>query len=97
MELENLIPAGYTAKLKELRRLEKEVEDMEKAFKDTLKYEMSIHNIIEIKVDGVKLRYIDAYTREDFDKKRFALEHPIQYKNYLKTTEVKDSLRATIE
>lgn len=45
----------------------------------------------------VKVTRKAAYTREDFDKKRFESEHPELYGQYLKTTNVKESLTIKIK
>ena len=45
----------------------------------------------------VKITRKAAYTREDFDKSRFAKEHPELYNEYKKTTQVKESLTIKIK
>lgn len=45
----------------------------------------------------VKITRKAAYTREDFDKKRFESEHPELYNQYLKTTNVKEQITIKIK
>lgn len=45
--------------------------------------------------DNMRLTYIEPSTKEIFDAKRFKEEHPESYKNYIKTTKVKSSIRIT--
>ena len=47
--------------------------------------------------DLIKVTRKAAYTREDFDKSRFAKEHPELYNQYKKTTKVKESLTIKIK
>lgn len=45
--------------------------------------------------DNMRLTYIEPSTKETFDSKKFKEENPESYKNYIKTTKVKSSIRIT--
>lgn len=45
--------------------------------------------------DNMRLTYIEPTTKETFDSKRFQDEHPESYREYIKTTKIKSSIRIT--
>lgn len=94
--LKDLVPSDYASKLKELKKLQKEIQNMEKEFKDALKDNMHQYNIIEICVDDVKFRYVAESTRPCFDEARFKEEHQDLYTQYQTTKTTSDYIRTTI-
>ena len=93
--MENLIPKEFIEKYKEYKKLEKELEQYE-GIKDILKAQMKYNNQKSIVIDNVTFQYVAEYKRENFDKKRFKLEHPKMFKEYLGYTNVSDSIKIII-
>ena len=73
----------------------KEIEEQVKTFSERMKGEMEKAGVKKWETENMRLTYIDPTTKETFDSKRFKEEHPEDYKNYIKTTKVKSSIRIT--
>lgn len=94
--LKDLVPSDYASKLKKLKKLQKEIQTMEKSFKDELKNSMHQYNVIEISVDDVKFRYVAESTKPCFDEAKFKEEHEDLYVQYQTTKTTSDYIRTTI-
>lgn len=94
--LRDLVPAEYAEKLKALKKLEKEVKQLEEAFKKDLTEGMKELNVVEIKINDIKFRYIDEADREDFDKAKLKLDSPEIYAKYVTTKKVAPYIRTTV-
>lgn len=80
---------------REKRALEEQIkslEEQEEQIKAEVIAEMKANAIKTYESDTIKVTYKSASTRSTFDSKKFAEEEPEIYKNYLKTTETKESL-----
>ena len=75
--------------LKQIAELEKSIEPI----REQIKAEMEKRKILALKVDNVSVTYVSPTTRETFDTKRFKAENVDLYKQYIKTSEVKASIR----
>ena len=73
----------------------KEIEEQVKTFSERMKGEMEKAGVKKWETDNIRLTYIEPTTKETFDSKRFKEENPESYKNYIKTTKVKSSIRIT--
>lgn len=61
--------------------------------REQIKRAMEENSIKKFDGDLVAITYVAPTTRTTFDSKRFAEERPGVYKKYLKTSEVKSSIR----
>lgn len=94
----NTLPDRYKAmemKILDLLAKKKEIEEQVKTFSERMKGEMEKAGVKKWETDNMRLTYIDPTTKETFDSKRFKEENPESYKNYIKTTKVKSSIRIT--
>lgn len=79
--------------LKQIADLEKSIEPIREQIKD----EMEKRKILALKAGNVSVTYVSPTTRETFDTKRFKAENVDLYKQYIKTIEVKSSIRIKIK
>ena len=70
----------------------KALEEQEEQIKAEVIAEMKTNAVKTYESDTIRVTYKSASTRSTFDSKRFAEAEPEVYKNYLKTTETKESL-----
>lgn len=94
----NTLPDRYRAmemQILDLLAKKKEIEEQVKTFSERMKGEMEKAGVKKWETDNMRLTYIDPTTKETFDSKRFKDEHPESYREYIKTTNVKSSIRIT--
>jgi hypothetical protein plarl_06420 len=65
--------------------------------REQIKQAMEENDIKKFDGDLVAITYVAPTTRTSFDSKRFAEERPGIYKKYLKTSEVKSSIRIKVK
>ena len=65
--------------------------------REQIKQAMEENDIKKFDGDLVAITYVAPTTRTSFDSKRFAEERPGVYKKYLKTSEVKSSIRIKVK
>jgi hypothetical protein len=70
----------------------KALEEQEEQVKAEVIAEMKANAVKTYESDTIRVTYKSASTRSTFDSKRFAEAEPDIYKNYLKTTETKESI-----
>lgn len=70
----------------------KALEDEEEQIKSEVIAEMKANAVKTYESDTIRVTYKSASSRSTFDSKRFAEAEPDIYKNYLKTSETKESL-----
>lgn len=70
----------------------KALEEQEEQIKTEVIAEMKTNAVKTYENDTIRVTYKSASTRSTFDSKKFAEAEPEIYKNYLKTTETKESL-----
>ena len=92
-----------TVSVKEMQLLEdtllqiKALEMVAEDYRERIKAEMEQRGILDLQVGKVKMTYVPATVRAAFDSKAFKAEHADLYKQYIKETEVKPSLRITVK
>lgn len=94
----NTLPDRYKAmemQILDLLAKKKEIEEQVKTFSERMKGEMEKAGVKKWETDNMRLTYIEPSTKETFDSKKFKEENPESYKNYIKTTKVKSSIRIT--
>lgn len=79
-------------KKKNLEEQIKALEEEEEKIKAEVIEDMKANAVKIHECDTIRVTYKSASTRSTFDSKRFAEEEPEIYKNYLKTSETKESL-----
>lgn len=89
----------------EYRKAELQIIDIEKqmaelklqreALLSGLKAEMEKAGVKKWETDSLRLTYIEPTTKTAFDSAKFKAEHPDIYQGYLKTTQIKSSIRIT--
>jgi hypothetical protein len=70
----------------------KALEEQEEQIKAEVIAEMKANAVKTYESESIRVTYKSASTRSTFDSKRFAEAEPDIYKNYLKTTETKESI-----
>ena len=65
--------------------------------REQIKQAMEENGVKKFDGDLVAITYVAPTTRTTFDSKRFAEERPGVYKKYLKTSEVKGSIRIKVK
>ena len=98
-----LIPSKYVSKLKKLERLQQEVKELKKeletmdlSFRDNLTQEMANNNLNNLVFDELKVVYVKSTIRKNFDKDKFAIEHPRIYKKYIIETDVSGYVKISL-
>lgn len=94
----NTLPDRYKAmemQILDLLAKKKEIEKQVETLSVRMKTEMEKAGVKKWETDNMRLTYIDPTTKETFDSKRFKEEHPEDYREYIKTTNVKSSIRIT--
>lgn len=94
----NTLPDRYKAmemQILDLLAKKKEIEEQVKTFSERMKGEMEKAGVKKWETDNMRLTYIEPTIKETFDSKRFQDEHPESYREYIKTTKIKSSIRIT--
>ena len=92
-----LLDAEASNRILEFEKQIKLIKEQEELFKQRILKEMEDKNILQIKTDNMTISYVAPTYRETFDIKKFKEEHPKQYNNYIKMSEVKSSVRIKID
>lgn len=82
--------------IKGLKQQLAELEAVENEFKQIFMEKMKENGIKSFDLGNIKITYIEPTTRKSFDTKKFEAEHKELYGQYLKESQVKESLRITI-
>lgn len=96
---QSLAPKDFAKRYKKMLALKAELEKEEKEFKDKLT-EMwgSLTDAPNsVTIDGLRFTYIRPNTKKTFDSKKFQEDHPEMYDKYVKESNVKASIRTTVE
>lgn len=81
------------AKIAEYERRMKELKEQEEILKEAIKEEMEAKSLIKLENEELIISYIAASDRITFDSKRFEIDHPEMYDEYLKVSKVRPSIR----
>lgn len=96
---QGLVPKDFAKRYKKMLALKAELEKEEKEFKDKLA-EMwgSLTDAPNsVVLDGLKFTYVRPSKRKSFDSKKFQEDHPEMYDKYIKESDVKASIRTSVE
>ena len=96
----DLMPKDFVKKYKQMKKLQSEIENMENTFKQNLIQMFESIPELEtnsVSLDGLKFTYASAYTKTTVDSKKLKEEYPEIYAKVTKTSNVKSSIRTTIE
>lgn len=96
---QGLAPKDFAKRYKKMLALKAELEKEEKEFKDKLadmwgSLSDAPNSVI---LDGLKFTYVRPSKRKSFDSKKFQEDHPEIYDKYVKESEVKASIRTSVE
>lgn len=93
-----IIAQSTIEKIKELENKKKQIDEIQKQYKEKLLEIMESNNIksFESKDKTLKISCTPSSITNTFDSKRFAEEHHDLYLEYLKDSERKGSIRITI-
>ena len=96
----DLVPNDFVEKYKALKKAQDELNEIEENVKKKL-LEM-FESIPELEsntvtIDGLKFTYVGPSKRKSVDTKKLKEEHPDIYAKCLKTSQVKSSIRTSIE
>lgn len=96
----DLMPKDFVKKYKQMKKLEAEIKAAEDVFKQSLIQMFESIPDLEtnsVALDGLKFTYASAYTKTTVDSKKLKEEYPEIYAKVTKTSNVKSSIRTTIE
>lgn len=95
-----LVPDGFARKYKQMLKLQDELKKMEDEFKKRLLEVFESIPELEtnsVTIDGLKFTYVKGSTRKTIDSKKLQEEMPEIYNKFLKESEVKSSIRTSVE
>lgn len=97
---QSMIPKTFAKKFKQLKKAQDELAAIENDIKEKLK--VMFESIPELEtnsvtVDGIKFTYVGPSKRKTVDSKKLQEEYPEIYKKMLKESNVKSSIRTSIE
>ena len=75
----------------------KKMKEIEEEIKARILMEMEARGIYKIDTPDVTITYIAPSERDTFDSKAFKMDNPKMYHQYLKTSEVKSSVRIKVK
>lgn len=93
----SLLNVEVSKMIAEFERQMKFIKDQEDALKEAIKAEMEAKGILKVESDGMVISYVAPTTREQFDSKKFKVDNPDMYDEYVKLTPVKSSIRIKID
>lgn len=97
---QGLMPKSFAKKFKQLKKAQDELAAIENDIKEKLKEVFESTPGLEtnsVTVDGIKFTYVGPSKRKTVDTKKLQEEHPEIYNKFLKESNVKSSIRTTIE
>lgn len=96
----DLMPKDFVKKYKQMKKLQAELDEMESNFKQNLIQMFESIPELEtnsVALDGLKFTYTSAYTKTSVDSKKLKEEYPEIYAKVTKTSNVKSSIKTTIQ
>ena len=87
-----VISQDFKEKLINFEKLKKEIEYQSDLLKSELVEIMPKLGKSTLPLDGILITYKKAYIRKSFDGKAFQKDHPEEYEQYIKETEVSPSV-----
>lgn len=96
----DLMPKDFVKKYKQMKKLEAEIKEAEDKFKENLIQMFESIPALEtntVALDGLKFTYVSPSTRTSVDSKKLKEEYPEIYTKVTKTSNVKSSIRTSIE
>lgn len=75
----------------------KKMKEIEEEIKARILMEMEARGIYKIDTPDVTITYVGASERDTFDSKAFKMDNPKMYHQYVKTSEVKSSVRIKVK
>lgn len=80
--LENLVPDKYTKKIRQYKKLEKEIKELEKTFKSYLASQMAECNVQNFTLDDVLFSYVKETNQITIDKDALKANEPDIFEKY---------------
>lgn len=96
----DLMPKDFVKKYKQMKKLQAELDEMENSFKQNLIQMFESIPELEtnsVSLDGLKFTYTKPYTKTSVDSKKLKEEYPEIYNKVTKTSNVKSSIKTTIQ
>lgn len=88
---------NVSTQLAYMEREVKRMKELEENIKSAILKEMEARGIYKIDTPDVTITYIAPSERDTFDSKAFKMDNPKMYHQYIKTTEVKSSVRIKVK
>lgn len=88
---------NVSTQLAYMEREVKRMKELEENIKSAILKEMEARGIYKIDTPDVTITYVAPSERETFDSKTFKVENAKLYHQYLKTSEVKSSVRIKVK
>lgn len=95
-----LVPDGFAKKYKQMLKLQDELKKTEDEFKKKLLEVFESIPELEtnsVTIDGLKFTYVKGSVRKTVDSKKLQEEMPEVYNKFLKESNVKSSIRTSVE
>ena len=95
-----LVPEGFARKYKQMLKLQDELKKTEDDFKKKLLEVFESIPELEtnsVTIDGLKFTYVKSSVRKTIDSKKLQEEMPEIYNKFLKESNVKSSIRTSVE
>ncbi len=95
---DNTLPEQYRKMEEQIIWLDtqlKEIKESRDRLMNGLKAEMEKHNVKRWETDSIRLTYVEPTVKDTFDATAFRADHPDLYRQYIKQTTTKSSIRLT--
>ena len=95
----SILDQSISKTIADFERQIKFIEEQEKALKEAIKAEMEAKGILKVEdaTNGMTITYIAPSCRETFDSKKFKVDKPDMYDEYVKLSPVKSSIRIKLD
>ena len=91
------LASGISQKIKEFENQVKQIKEQEEKLKEEIINAMRENNIIKLDTPDLVITYVAPTKKETFDSKKLKEEKPDVYLEYLKISDVKDSIRIKVK
>ena len=95
----SVLDVAISKTIADFERQIKFIKEQEEALKEAIKAEMETKGILKVEdaTNGMTITYIAPTYRETFDSKKFKVDNPDVYDEYVKMSPVKSSIRIKLD
>lgn len=94
-----VLNAEVSGKIAEFERQMKTIKEQEEQLKKAILTEMESKGIIKVEdeINGLSITYVAETMRETFDSRKFKVDNPDMYDEYIRISPVKSSIRIKVK